>query len=61
MLPELAKGDANKVFVIPSEFAEAFGGISKAFSGSRNSESSGSSAGSTGSGGALGSGDPPRS
>jgi regulator of protease activity HflC (stomatin/prohibitin superfamily) len=33
MLPQLAKGDANKVFVIPSEFAEAFGGISKAFSG----------------------------
>jgi regulator of protease activity HflC (stomatin/prohibitin superfamily) len=31
MLPELAKGDANKVFVIPSEFAEAFGGLSKAF------------------------------
>ncbi len=33
MLPQLAQGDANKVFVIPSEFAEAFGGISKAFSG----------------------------
>jgi regulator of protease activity HflC (stomatin/prohibitin superfamily) len=32
MLPQLAKGDANKVFVIPSEFAEAFGGLSKAFS-----------------------------
>ncbi len=31
MLPQLAKGDANKVFVIPSEFAEAFGGITKAF------------------------------
>ncbi len=31
MLPQLAQGDANKVFVIPSEFAEAFGGISKAF------------------------------
>jgi len=31
MLPELAKGDANKVFVIPSEFAEAFGGLTKAF------------------------------
>ncbi len=31
MLPELAKGDANKVFVIPSEFAEAFGGLSRAF------------------------------
>ncbi len=33
MLPQLAKGDANKVFVIPSEFTEAFGGISRAFSG----------------------------
>ncbi len=32
MLPQLAKGDANKVFVIPSEFAGAFGGIAKAFS-----------------------------
>jgi regulator of protease activity HflC (stomatin/prohibitin superfamily) len=33
MLPQLAKGDANKVFVIPSEFADAFGGISRAFTG----------------------------
>jgi regulator of protease activity HflC (stomatin/prohibitin superfamily) len=33
MLPQLAKGDANKVFVIPSEFAEAFGGITRAFAG----------------------------
>ncbi len=39
MLPQLAQGDANKVFVIPSEFAEAFGGISKAFGGGRPSES----------------------
>jgi regulator of protease activity HflC (stomatin/prohibitin superfamily) len=31
MLPQLAQGDANKIFVIPSEFAEAFGGIAKAF------------------------------
>ncbi len=31
MLPRLAQGDANKVFVIPSEFSEAFGGIAKAF------------------------------
>ena len=31
MLPQLAQGDANKVFVIPSEFTEAFGGIGKAF------------------------------
>jgi regulator of protease activity HflC (stomatin/prohibitin superfamily) len=30
MLPQLAQGNANKVFVIPSEFADAFGGISKA-------------------------------
>ena len=35
MLPQLAQGDANKVFVIPSEFAEAFGGIGKAFAGAR--------------------------
>src|SRR5438445_3735504 len=27
MLPALAEGDANKVFVVPSEFADAFGGI----------------------------------
>jgi len=33
MLPQLAQGDANKVFVIPSEFAEAFRGIGQAFSG----------------------------
>jgi regulator of protease activity HflC (stomatin/prohibitin superfamily) len=31
MLPQLARGDSNKVFVIPSEFSEAFGGIAKAF------------------------------
>jgi regulator of protease activity HflC (stomatin/prohibitin superfamily) len=30
MLPALAEGDSNKVFVIPSEFAEAFGGIGEA-------------------------------
>ena len=34
MLPQLAQGDANKVFVIPSEFADAFGGIAKAFADS---------------------------
>jgi regulator of protease activity HflC (stomatin/prohibitin superfamily) len=31
MLPQLAQGDANKVFVIPSEFANAFEGIAKGF------------------------------
>jgi hypothetical protein len=37
MLPQLAQGDANKVFVIPSEFADAFGGIARAFAaGSAN-------------------------
>src|SRR5271156_3319925 len=30
MLPQLAEGDANKVFVIPSEFTQAFAGISEA-------------------------------
>jgi regulator of protease activity HflC (stomatin/prohibitin superfamily) len=39
MLPQLAQGDANKVFIIPSEFAEAFGGISKAFAASRTAVS----------------------
>jgi regulator of protease activity HflC (stomatin/prohibitin superfamily) len=33
MLPRLAQGNANKVFVIPSEFSEAFGGIGKAIAG----------------------------
>jgi hypothetical protein len=38
MLPQLAQGDANKVFVIPSEFAEAFGGLAKAFPGASANE-----------------------
>ena len=29
MLPQLAEGDANKVFVVPSQFAEAFGGLAE--------------------------------
>src|SRR5690242_1790867 len=33
MLPQLARGDSNKVFVIPSEFADAFGGIARSFAG----------------------------
>jgi regulator of protease activity HflC (stomatin/prohibitin superfamily) len=32
MLPKLAEGDANKVFVIPSEFTQAFAGIADALS-----------------------------
>jgi regulator of protease activity HflC (stomatin/prohibitin superfamily) len=38
MLPKLAQGDANKVFVIPSEFASALGGIGEAFSRRGESE-----------------------
>jgi regulator of protease activity HflC (stomatin/prohibitin superfamily) len=38
MLPQLAQGSSNKVFVIPSEFTEAFGKIGKAL----DSRSSGS-------------------
>ena len=33
MLPELARGDANKVFVVPSEFAHAFAGLGRALAG----------------------------
>jgi regulator of protease activity HflC (stomatin/prohibitin superfamily) len=31
MLPKLAQGDANKVFVIPSEFSQAISGIGRVF------------------------------
>jgi regulator of protease activity HflC (stomatin/prohibitin superfamily) len=33
MLPKLADGQANKVFVIPSEFSQAFGQLGHAFGG----------------------------
>ena len=36
MLPKLAEGDANKVFVIPSEFSQAFAGISEALVAAAN-------------------------
>jgi regulator of protease activity HflC (stomatin/prohibitin superfamily) len=32
MLPQLAEGESNKVFVIPSEFAQAFAGVADALS-----------------------------
>jgi regulator of protease activity HflC (stomatin/prohibitin superfamily) len=31
MLPRLAQGDANKVFVIPSEFSQAAGNLGRLF------------------------------
>ena len=34
MLPQLAQGEANKIFVIPSEFTQALGGLGQAL-GSR--------------------------
>jgi regulator of protease activity HflC (stomatin/prohibitin superfamily) len=36
MLPQLAQGDANKVFVIPSEFSQAVNGLGRAFSQAAN-------------------------
>ncbi|MDQ6749340.1 MAG: SPFH/Band 7/PHB domain protein [Actinomycetota bacterium] len=33
MLPQLAQGDANKIFVIPSEFSQALGNLGNAFGG----------------------------
>jgi regulator of protease activity HflC (stomatin/prohibitin superfamily) len=39
MLPQLAQGDANKVFVVPSEFAAAFGGIGDALARGRDAAS----------------------
>jgi regulator of protease activity HflC (stomatin/prohibitin superfamily) len=30
MLPRLAQGEANKVLLIPSEFSQAFGGLTRA-------------------------------
>src|SRR5438067_2942277 len=33
MLPQLAQGEANKIFVIPSEFSQALGNVAKSFGG----------------------------
>jgi regulator of protease activity HflC (stomatin/prohibitin superfamily) len=38
MLPQIAKGDANKLWVIPSEFTAALGQLSSAFKGGSNAE-----------------------
>jgi regulator of protease activity HflC (stomatin/prohibitin superfamily) len=35
MLPQLAQGEANKIFVIPSEFSQALGNLGNAFGGAR--------------------------
>ncbi|WP_420370484.1 SPFH domain-containing protein [Curtobacterium sp. L1-20] len=36
MLPKIAEGTANKLWMIPSEFTEALSGIAKGFSGGRS-------------------------
>jgi hypothetical protein len=33
MLPQLAQGDANKIFVIPSEFSQALSSVAERFAG----------------------------
>jgi hypothetical protein len=33
MLPQLAQGQASKIFVIPSEFTQALGGLAERFGG----------------------------
>jgi regulator of protease activity HflC (stomatin/prohibitin superfamily) len=40
MLPKLAEGSANKVFVIPSEFSQAVAGLGNMFSGQGDDKSS---------------------
>jgi regulator of protease activity HflC (stomatin/prohibitin superfamily) len=46
MLPQLAQGDANKIFVIPSEFSQALSGLAERFG--------------AGTGGAIPNGAPPK-
>src|SRR5690625_5910155 len=54
MLPEIAEGDANKMWVIPTEFTAALQGISQGFTGGNGngtpSNSGGDSPGANGSG-----------
>jgi regulator of protease activity HflC (stomatin/prohibitin superfamily) len=38
MLPQLARGEANKIFVIPSEFSQALGNLADRFGGERPPE-----------------------
>ena len=38
MLPQLAQGEANKIFVIPSEFTQALGGLGNALGSARRAE-----------------------
>jgi hypothetical protein len=33
MLPQLARGEANKIFVIPSEFSQALGNLAERLGG----------------------------
>jgi regulator of protease activity HflC (stomatin/prohibitin superfamily) len=47
MLPQIAQGDANKMWIVPSEFSKALEGLGSAFGGgASNGDSGGSPAGS---------------
>ena len=35
MLPQIAQGDANKIWIIPSEFSEALGNVGRMLSAPR--------------------------
>ncbi|TCL80931.1 MULTISPECIES: SPFH domain-containing protein [unclassified Curtobacterium] len=48
MLPKIAEGTANKLWMIPSEFTEALSGIAKGFSGGRSGSGPVAGAGSGG-------------
>ena len=41
MLPQLAQGEANKIFVIPSEFSQALGGLASALGNAVNRRAAG--------------------
>jgi regulator of protease activity HflC (stomatin/prohibitin superfamily) len=58
MLPQLAQGEANKIWVIPTEFTRALGQIGGAFAGG-GASGAGGPAGDDDSPGALGPGTPP--
>jgi regulator of protease activity HflC (stomatin/prohibitin superfamily) len=58
MLPKIAEGTANKVWMIPSEFTEALSGIAKGFSAPRMGGSpAGGAGGTAGAAGAAGGSD----
>jgi regulator of protease activity HflC (stomatin/prohibitin superfamily) len=60
MLPELAKGEANKLFVIPSEFTQALAGLGGVVDGLRGGIGGGAPSGEVDGGPSARPADPPR-